>query len=107
MGLEEVGQTNRAFARDVLTVEISGPTRPQLTLVDLPGLIHSANRMQSDEDVSLIQELVLDYMRNPRTIILAVITARTTTPTRSSLSTVKRSIRPDVAPSASSRNQIH
>jgi hypothetical protein len=76
MGLEEVGQTNRAFARDVLTVEISGPTRPQLTLVDLPGLIHSANRMQSDEDVSLIQELVLDYMRNPRTIILAVITAK-------------------------------
>ncbi|KAF2036298.1 GTP-binding protein [Setomelanomma holmii] len=76
MGLEEVGQTNKAFARDVLTVEISGPSRPQLTLVDLPGLIHSANRMQSEEDVRLIQELILDYMRNPRTIILAVITAK-------------------------------
>tara|TARA_R110002003_G_scaffold9_18_gene535 strand:+ start:532 stop:1509 length:978 start_codon:yes stop_codon:yes gene_type:complete len=76
MGLEEVGQTNKAFARDVLTVEISGPSRPQLTLVDLPGLIHSANRMQSEEDVKLIQELVLDYMKNPRTIILAVITAK-------------------------------
>jgi hypothetical protein len=76
MGLEEVGQSNKAFARDVLTVEISGPSRPQLTLVDLPGLIHSANRMQSEEDVKLIQELVLDYMMNPRTIILAVITAK-------------------------------
>jgi hypothetical protein len=76
MGLEEVGVTNRAFARDVLTVEISGPSRPQLTLVDLPGLIHSANRMQSDEDVRLIQDLILDYMNNPRTIILAVITAK-------------------------------
>jgi hypothetical protein len=76
MGLEDVGQTNKAFARDVLTVEISGPSRPQLTLVDLPGLIHSANRMQSEEDVKLIQELVLDYMKNPRTIILAVITAK-------------------------------
>lgn len=31
--------------------------------------------MQS-EDVKLIQELVLDYMENPRTIILAVITAK-------------------------------
>ena len=30
MGLEEVGETNKAFARDVLTVEISGPSRPQL-----------------------------------------------------------------------------
>jgi hypothetical protein len=46
------------------------------TLVDLPGLIHSANRMQSEEDVTLIQELVLDYMRNPRTIILAVVSAK-------------------------------
>ncbi|KAI0616786.1 GTP-binding protein [Pyrenophora tritici-repentis] len=76
MGLEEVGQTNKAFARDVLTVEISGPSRPQLTLVDLPGLIHSANRMQSEGDVALIQELILDYMDNPRTIILAVVTAK-------------------------------
>lgn len=76
MGLEEVGQTNKAFSRDVLTVEISGPSRPQLTLVDLPGLIHAANRMQSEEDVTLIQELVLDYMKNPRTIILAVVTAK-------------------------------
>jgi hypothetical protein len=76
MGLEDIGQSNKAFARDVLTVEISGPSRPQLTLVDLPGLIHSANRMQSEEDVKLIQELVLDYMKNPRTIILAVITAK-------------------------------
>jgi hypothetical protein len=32
--------------------------------------------MQSDEDVKLIQELVIDYMKNPRTIILAVITAK-------------------------------
>jgi hypothetical protein len=75
MGLEEVGVTNKAFARDVLTVEISGPSRPQLTLVDLHVLIHSANRMQSNEDVRLIQVLILDYMNNPRTIILAVITA--------------------------------
>lgn len=30
MGLEEIGETNKAFARDVLTVEISGPSRPQL-----------------------------------------------------------------------------
>lgn len=30
MGLEEVGTGGRAFSRDVLTVEISGPQRPQL-----------------------------------------------------------------------------
>jgi hypothetical protein len=76
MGLEDVGKTDKAFARDVLTVEIAGPSRPQLTLVDLPGLIHAKNKMQSEKDVELIRELVLDYMKNPRTIILAVITAK-------------------------------
>jgi hypothetical protein len=30
MGLLEIGESNKAFARDVLTIEISGPTRPQL-----------------------------------------------------------------------------
>jgi hypothetical protein len=32
--------------------------------------------MQTAEDVVLIKELVLEYMKNPRTIILAVITAK-------------------------------
>ncbi|KAF2748951.1 GTP-binding protein [Sporormia fimetaria CBS 119925] len=76
MGLKEIGKDGRAFAKDVLTVEISGPNRPQLTLVDLPGLIQASNKMQSEEDVSLIKELVLEYMKSPRTIILAVVSAK-------------------------------
>ena len=52
MGLAEArGQTRNAFARDVLSIEISRPDRPQLTLVDLPGLIHSENKTQSSDDV--------------------------------------------------------
>lgn len=65
-----------AFSRDVLSIEISGPDRPQLTIVDLPGLIHSENRMQSQADVDLVSELCNTYMSDPRTIILAVVTAR-------------------------------
>lgn len=45
-------------------------------MVDIPGLVHSANKMQSEEDVELIQGLVVEYMKNPRTIILAVVTAK-------------------------------
>lgn len=33
--------TSSAFSNDVLRVEISGPTQQHLTIVDLPGLIHS------------------------------------------------------------------
>ncbi|KAK0258042.1 hypothetical protein B0A54_07101 [Friedmanniomyces endolithicus] len=77
MGLGDDGSgIARAFSRDVLSIEIAGPGRPHLTLVDLPGLIHSENKMQSKEDVALIQGLVDDYIREKRTIIMAVVSAK-------------------------------
>ncbi|KAH7021592.1 P-loop containing nucleoside triphosphate hydrolase protein [Microdochium trichocladiopsis] len=66
----------RAFARDLLRVEISGPDRPHLTIVDLPGLIHSETKHQKPSDVELIQETVESYMYEPRSIILAVVSAK-------------------------------
>ncbi|KAL9610785.1 MAG: hypothetical protein Q9167_004541, partial [Letrouitia subvulpina] len=67
---------NNAFSTDVLRLEISGPDQPHLTIVDLPGLIHSQNRSQSDEDVKLVKKMVHDYMSNGRSIILAVVSAK-------------------------------
>lgn len=75
LGSDVPGQA-RAFSRDVLSIEIGGPNRPQLTLVDLPGLIHSKNKMQSKEDVELITGLVDDYIKQKRTIIMAVVSAK-------------------------------
>ncbi|KAF9698371.1 hypothetical protein EKO04_003463 [Ascochyta lentis] len=75
MGLGKVGESE-AFSRDVLSIEICGPDRPQLTLVDLPGLIHSATKSSTDADKDLIHDLVQEYMENPRTIILAVVSAK-------------------------------
>jgi hypothetical protein len=49
---------------------------PKLTLVDLPGLIHSDNKQQSLADVELISGLVLSYMKNLRSVVLAVVTAK-------------------------------
>ena len=77
MGIAEAAdETRKAFARDVLSIEISGPDRPQLTLVDLPGLIHSENKTQSSDDVQLVWDLVEGYISNPRTIILAIVSAK-------------------------------
>ena len=45
-------------------------------MVDLPGLIHSATKAQSDADVSLVHSLVQDYVENERTVILAVLSAK-------------------------------
>ncbi|KFY24130.1 hypothetical protein V493_05413 [Pseudogymnoascus sp. VKM F-4281 (FW-2241)] len=67
-----------SFSKDILRIEFCGPTQPQLTLVDLPGLIHShiEAEQQTPEDVKLVTELVSDYLRNPRSIILAIVSAK-------------------------------
>lgn len=71
-----ISTTTSAFSNDVLRVEVSGPDRPHLTIVDLPGLIHSENKLQSSADVALVWEMVKNYMKNKRSIILAVISAK-------------------------------
>lgn len=74
MGLDS--ESSGAFSDDILRVEISGPDRPQLTIVDLPGLIHSENKKQTTEDVELIRAIVCRYMENRRSIILAIVSAK-------------------------------
>ncbi|KAH8799852.1 P-loop containing nucleoside triphosphate hydrolase protein, partial [Xylogone sp. PMI_703] len=66
----------KAFSRDLLRVEVSGPDHPQLTIVDLPGLIHSETKNQSEADIKLVQQVVRSYMEEPRSIILAVVSAK-------------------------------
>ncbi|CAG8013332.1 unnamed protein product [Penicillium salamii] len=73
MGISTHG---KAVSNDLLRVEISGPDRPHLTIVDLPGLIHSETRQQSAADVQLVQSVVQSYMSQPRSIILAVVSAK-------------------------------
>jgi GTPase SAR1 family protein len=71
-----IGSFGRAFSKDLLRVEISGPDRPHLTIVDLPGLIHSETKQQSTADVELVQDVVKSYMNERRSIILAVVSAK-------------------------------
>ncbi|EFX05112.1 dynamin family protein [Grosmannia clavigera kw1407] len=73
MGISTHG---KSFSKDILRVEISGPDRPHLTIVDLPGLIHSQTKNQSASDIELVQDVVQSYMKQPRSIILAVVSAK-------------------------------
>ncbi|QKX56148.1 uncharacterized protein TRUGW13939_03248 [Talaromyces rugulosus] len=68
-----------SFSRDVLKLEICGPKLPHLTLVDLPGLIHHPNKEQTQDDVDIPKELVKKYISQPRTIVLAIVTAKNDT----------------------------
>jgi hypothetical protein len=64
-----------AFAKDTLSIEIEGPSRPQLTLVDIPGLIQTSTKGVTDADVDLVAEITNRYISQPRTICLAVVSA--------------------------------
>ncbi|KAA8647165.1 uncharacterized protein ATNIH1004_005853 [Aspergillus tanneri] len=74
MGITD--SANVGFSEDVLKVEISGPEQPELTLVDLPGLYHSTSNEQSAKDRDLVHDITKRYMKNTRSIILAVISAK-------------------------------
>jgi hypothetical protein len=75
MGLSGSGPDSKVFSTDVLRIESTSPTAPNLTLVDLPGLFGASDKNQSDDDATLVQDLVVSYMKQRRSIILAVISA--------------------------------
>ncbi|KAF4176167.1 hypothetical protein CNMCM8694_000084 [Aspergillus lentulus] len=75
MGITE--SVNAGFSDDVLKVEISGPDKPELTLVDLPGLYYSTSQEQDSQGILIVRKLTERYMNNPRSIILAVVSAKT------------------------------
>ncbi|OHE96944.1 dynamin family protein [Colletotrichum orchidophilum] len=72
MGLHDAG---RDFSKDVLRLEIEGPDMYPLTLVDLPGIFHSATANQSPEGIAIVMDLVGSYMKKKNSIILAVVSA--------------------------------
>jgi GTP-binding protein EngB required for normal cell division len=72
MGLSDT----KRFSTDILRVELCGPDQPHLTMVDLPGLFRAGNQDQSVEDADTVRNMVVGYMEKPRSIILAVVSAK-------------------------------
>ncbi|EDU50737.1 interferon-induced gtp-binding protein mx [Pyrenophora tritici-repentis] len=58
---------------DVLRVRYSGPELPSLTIVDLPGLFET--ELGGGSGAERVAELVTSYMRDDKSIILAVVVA--------------------------------
>lgn len=79
MGLKEAGVTDQAadtFSDDVLKIEICGPKQQHLSVIDVPGIFRNTTEgMTTDSDIEIVRNMVNQYMRNPRSIILAVIPA--------------------------------
>ncbi|OCK79504.1 hypothetical protein K432DRAFT_354779 [Lepidopterella palustris CBS 459.81] len=76
MGISPSDNSGAGFSDDVLRVEISGPDKPELSLVDLPGLYRATNEDQGSKGIPVVRDLLNRYMKNSRSIILAVVSAR-------------------------------
>ncbi|KAF0427645.1 P-loop containing nucleoside triphosphate hydrolase protein [Gigaspora margarita] len=74
---DEDSRTNALkFTKNVVCIEIKGPDVPNLSLIDLPGIIQHVDRAEDRRFIGLIEELVKDYIRNDQSIIIATITCK-------------------------------
>ncbi len=63
------------ISKKVLLLNIQAPWLPNLTLIDLPGIIQVTSKQQDSGSVNMIEELIQEYLDRPSTIILAIIQA--------------------------------
>lgn len=91
MGIDGAGTSSSAFSLDVLSIDIAGPERPQLSLVDIPGLIQSSTKGVSNKDVQMVGEITDRYISRSRTICLAVISATNDAANQGILQRVRKS----------------
>lgn len=62
------------FSEDVLKIEISGPNQDYLTLIDVPGIFRDPTEgLTTKQDVALVRRMVQGYIKDSRTVILAVL----------------------------------
>ncbi|CAM9383395.1 unnamed protein product, partial [Discosporangium mesarthrocarpum] len=66
------GQAN-GFSTDSIAIEISSPECPDLTLIDLPGIVRTAVKGQSQGVIMEVNGLIESYLSSERTIILAIV----------------------------------
>lgn len=67
--------STKGFSEDILRVEITDPDVYPLTLVDLPGFFHSETADQTKEGRNIVRQLAQRYMKQTKSIILAVVSA--------------------------------
>ena len=64
---------NGTVSSGVIDITLEAPEVPNLTLIDLPGIVHATTTGQSESMVSQVSELVDSYLQQERTLILAVL----------------------------------
>ncbi|UKZ86377.1 uncharacterized protein TrAFT101_002211 [Trichoderma asperellum] len=61
------------FSEDVLKIEVRGPHEDYLTIIDVPGIFRTTTQGTTKNDMALVRDMVKGYIKDDRTIILAVL----------------------------------
>lgn len=76
MGISPDADPPKTFSNDVLSIEVSGPDEEHLSVIDVPGIFKkTTDGVTTKADMALVNAMVESYVRNPRSIILAVVPA--------------------------------
>ena len=75
MGLRiDVSTGNGAvFSEDILKIEVQGPREDYLTIIDVPGIFRTTTQGTTKDDMVIVRDLVKKYIKDDRTVILAVL----------------------------------
>lgn len=74
---DNVAGTNKGISSDPIRLRIFSPHVLNLTLIDLPGITRVPVGDQPENIETQVREMVLEYISNPKCIILAVHAANT------------------------------
>ena len=67
--------TANGFSTETIVINLSAPDVPDLTLLDLPGIVRTAVAGQNADVVGDVNGLITSYLEQERTIVLAVMPA--------------------------------
>ncbi|CAG8211507.1 unnamed protein product [Penicillium olsonii] len=68
------GDKKPTFSNHVLQIDIRGPEESHLSVIDVPGIFkNTASGRTTKEDIALVRNMALEYMRKSRSIMLAVV----------------------------------
>jgi hypothetical protein len=77
MGISTGKASNKKnFAVEVLKVELSGPTRSHFSILDIPGIFSNDYNVR-DGEMAGVQNMVIQYMKQPENIIMHVFRTAT------------------------------
>ncbi|XP_012277422.1 dynamin-1-like protein isoform X2 [Orussus abietinus] len=91
---DRMAGTNKGICPEPINLKIYSKNVVNLTLIDLPGITKVPVGDQPEDIESQIRQLVLKYICNPNSIILAVVTANTDMATSESLK-LSKDVDPD------------